>query len=374
MRRWLVRLFTISLVLTSTGCAQLSYYAQATQGHLGLVASAKPINQWLADPKISDQLKQRLTRTQQIRKFAVQELDLPDNGSYTKYAELNRPYVVWNVIATPELSMKPVQWCFPVAGCVDYRGYYRKEDAQRFAHDLRSQGYEVRVSGVPAYSTLGWFNDPVLSTFIAYPEAEVARMLFHELAHQVAYAPGDTPFNESFATTVESIGVEQWLDKHGNPDSRERYREFRQRKRDFIDLLTQHRQHLEEVFANDISDDEKRRKKALVITSLKQTYHRIKNEKWGGFSGYDQWFNEPITNAHFVLIATYEELVPAFQALHAKSGTMKKFYANVQALAKQDKARRREQLALLSATPSSVQTLAPAQKEPDAAAPTAAAQ
>lgn len=374
MSWWLVRLLTISLVLSSAGCAQLSYYAQATQGQLGLVASAKPIDQWLADPKVSDQLKQRLTLTKQIRKFAVQELDLPDNGSYTKYAELNRPYVVWNVIATPELSMKPVQWCFPVAGCVDYRGYYRKEDAQRFAHDLRSQGYEVRVSGVPAYSTLGWFTDPVLSTFIAYPEAEVARMLFHELAHQVAYAPGDTPFNESFATTVESIGVEQWLDKHGNPDSRERYREFRQRKRDFIDLLTQHRQHLEELFASDVSDDEKRRKKALVITSLKQTYHQIKEEKWGGFSGYDQWFNEPITNAHFVLVATYEELVPAFQALHAKSGSMKKFYANVQAMAKQDKARRREQLAILLATPSSVQTLAPSQKEPDAAAPTAAAQ
>jgi predicted aminopeptidase len=374
MRRWLVRLFTISLVLTSTGCAQLSYYAQATQGQLGLVASAKPIDQWLADPNVSDQLKQRLTRTQQIRKFAVQELELPDNGSYTKYADLNRPYVVWNVIATPELSMKPVQWCFPIAGCVDYRGYYRKEDAQRFANDLRSQGYEVRVSGVPAYSTLGWFDDPVLSTFIAYPEAEVARMLFHELAHQVAYAPGDTPFNESFATTVESIGVEQWLDKHGNPDSRERYREFRQRKRDFIDLLTQHRLRLEEVFASDITEDEKRNQKALVITSLKQAYHQIRDEKWGGYSGYDQWFNEPITNAHFVLVATYEELVPAFQALHAKSGSMKKFYANVQAMAKQDKARRREQLAILLATPSSVQTLAPSQKEPDAAAPTAAAQ
>ena len=374
MRRWLVSLFTISLVLTSTGCAQLSYYAQATQGQLGLVASAKPIDQWLADPNVSDQLKQRLTRTQQIRKFAVQELELPDNGSYTKYADLNRPYVVWNVIATPELSMKPVQWCFPIAGCVDYRGYYRKEDAQRFANDLRSQGYEVRVSGVPAYSTLGWFDDPVLSTFIAYPEAEVARMLFHELAHQVAYAPGDTPFNESFATTVESIGVEQWLDKHGNPDSRERYREFRQRKRDFIDLLTQHRLRLEEVFASDITEDEKRNQKALVITSLKQAYHQIRDEKWGGYSGYDQWFNEPITNAHFVLVATYEELVPAFQALHAKSGSLKKFYANVQAMAKQDKARRREQLALLFATPSSVQTLAPAEKEPDAAAPTAAAQ
>ena len=378
MKQWLARILTISIVLASTGCAQLSYYAQATQGQLGLIASAKPIDQWLADPKVSDDLKQRLVRTQKIRTFAVQELGLPDNRSYTRYAELNRPYVLWNVIATPELSMKPVQWCFPVAGCVDYRGYYRKEDAQRFAHELRGQGYEVRVSGVPAYSTLGWFNDPVLSTFIAYPEAEVARMLFHELAHQVAYAPDDTPFNESFATTVESIGVEQWLDKHGDPEGRERYREFRQRKRDFIELLTQHRQRLETIFASKLSDDEKRHQKAEVIASMQQTYRQIKETKWRGYSGYDIWFNEPITNAHFVLIATYEELVPAFQALHARSGSLKQFYAEVKSMTKQDKARRREQLASLISVSSPPQVMVPAPGAPNAvpnpAAPTAAAQ
>lgn len=378
MNRWLSKILNVSIVLCCTGCAQLSYYAQATQGQLGLVASARPIEQWLADPKVSDNLKQRLTRTQQIRKFAVQELALPDNGSYTRYADLNRPYVLWNVIATPELAMKPVQWCFPVAGCVDYRGYYRKEDAQRFANELRGQGYEVRVSGVPAYSTLGWFNDPVLSTFIAYPEAEVARMLFHELAHQVAYAPGDTPFNESFATTVEGIGVAQWLDKHGDLESRERYREFRQRKRDFIDLLTHYRQRLEAVFDSELSDDEKRRQKARVITSMHEAYRQIKEVKWRGYSGYDVWFNEPITNAHFVLVATYEELVPAFQALHAKSGSLEQFYAEVKAMAKQDKARRRELLALLMPVPSAPSTTVPEPSAPapapNIAAPTAAAQ
>jgi predicted aminopeptidase len=378
MRRLLLSILTTSLVLSSTGCAQLSYYAQATQGQLGLVASARPIGEWLADPKVSDQLKRRLSRTQEIRRFAVQALDLPDNGSYTRYAELNRPYVVWNVIATPELSMKPVQWCFPVAGCVNYRGYYRKEDAERFAHELRSQGHEVRVSGVPAYSTLGWFNDPVLSTFIAYPEAEVARMLFHELAHQVAYAPGDTTFNESFATTVESIGVEQWLDKHGTSESRGRYYEFRQRKRDFIQLLAQHRERLEQVYASDISNDEKRLQKALVLTSLKQSYHQLKSEKWNGYTGYDPWFNDPITNAHFVLVATYEELVPAFQVLYTRSGDLKKFYANVKAIAKQDKARRRERLALLMPMPPSptveASETSTSEAAPTITAPTAAAQ
>jgi predicted aminopeptidase len=286
--------------------------------------------------------------------------------------------VVWNVIATPELSMKPVQWCFSVAGCVDYRGYYRKQDAEHFAHELRSQGHEVRITGVPAYSTLGWFNDPVLSTVIAYPEAEVARMLFHELAHQVAYAQGDTPFNESFATTVESIGVEQWLDKHGNPESRARYHEFRQRKRDFIQLLAQHRERLEQVFASDISTDEKRHQKASILASLKQSYQQMKNEKWDGYSGYDPWFNDPITNAHFVLVATYEELVPAFQVLYAKSGSLKKFYADVKAMAKLEKARRREQLASLMPTPSSPTAEASEVSGPEAkptiAAPTAAAQ
>lgn len=378
MRWWLVNSLAISLVLGTTGCGQLSYYAQATRGQLGLVASAKPIDQWLADPKVSDQVKQRLSRTQEIRRFAVQALDLPDNGSYTRYAELNRPYVVWNVVATPELSMKPVQWCFPVAGCVDYRGYYRKQDAERFAHELRSQGHEVRISGVPAYSTLGWFNDPVLSTFIAYPEAEVARMLFHELAHQVAYAPGDTPFNESFATAVESIGVEQWLDKHGNRESRAGYHDFRQRKRDFIQLLAQHRERLEQVFASDISNDEKRHQKASIIASLKQSYHQMKNERWGGYSGYDPWFNDPITNAHFVLVATYEELVPAFQVLYTKSGSLKKFYADVKAMAKLDKARRREHLASLIPTPPSPTAEGSEVSRPEAvptiAAPTAAAQ
>lgn len=360
MRRWLVSLLPIGVLLISSGCTHVAYYAQATQGQLRLVASAKPIGQWLADPTVSEQLKQRLTRTQQIRQFAVHTLNLPNNGSYTRYAELDRPYVVWNVVATPELSMKPLQWCFPVAGCVDYRGYYRLEDAQRFARELRSHGYEVRVSGVPAYSTLGWFNDPVLSTFISYSEAEVARMLFHELAHQVAYAPGDTSFNESFATTVENIGVEQWLNTHGTPDSRERYREFRQRKSDFIHLLREHRQHLETIFSSNMSDDEKRSEKALVIASLNQSYRQMKDDKWGGFSGYDAWFNEPITNAHFVLVASYEELVPAFVALYNKSGSLKRFYADVQALAKQDKARRQERLALLLTMSLPGQTIEPA--------------
>ena len=349
----------IAIVIGSTACTHLAYYAQATHGQLSVMRSAKPIDTWLSDPAVSADLKYRLTRTREIRQFASRELGLPDNGSYTRYAELKRPFVVWNVVATPELSMKPVQWCFPVAGCVDYRGYYDKQNAQRFGDELRAEGYEVRVAGVPAYSTLGWFDDPVLSTFIAYPEAEVARMVFHELAHQVAYAPGDTPFTEAFATTVEGIGVQRWLDANANEETRERYQQFRERKQDFIKLLSTYRLKLEAVFADEISDSNKRKQKAALIASLQQDYQEIKQNKWHGFAGYDQWFNEPITNAHFVSVATYEELVPAFKSLFAQSGNLPKFYAEVKALAKQDKAKRRQILATLLDSGTATKTVVP---------------
>ncbi len=222
MTQLLLRLLSLTLLLSITGCASVGYYLQAMQGQVSVMQSARPISQWLADPGVDDDLKSRLKRARDIRAYAAAELGLPDNGSYKSYADLKRPYVMWNVVATPELSLKPQQWCFPVAGCVDYRGYYSKAAAQQFAEGLRRQGYDVRVSGVPAYSTLGWFNDPVLSTFIDYPEAEVARMVFHELAHQVAYAPGDSQFNESFATAVEEVGVARWLAAHGDDAMRER--------------------------------------------------------------------------------------------------------------------------------------------------------
>ena len=167
------------------GCAQLGYYAQATHGQLSLLSSAKPIDELLLEPDLDDKLRRRLTKVRQIRQFAVSELGLPDNPSYKNYADLGRSFALWNVVATPELSLRPLQWCFPIAGCVSYRGYYSKDDAQQFADRLRADGYDVQVIGVPTYSTLGWFNDPVLSTFIRYPDAELARLIFHELAHQV---------------------------------------------------------------------------------------------------------------------------------------------------------------------------------------------
>lgn len=349
---WQALTLLFLIAIGNAGCAQLLYYAQATQGQLEVMNRAKSIDIWLADSGTQSDLKQRLARAQQIRQFAVNELSLPDNRSYTRYADLKRQYVLWNVIATPELSMQPVRWCFPVAGCVDYRGYYKREEAERFADKLRIQGYDVHVAGVPAYSTLGWFNDPLLSTFINYPDAELARLLFHELAHQIAYAPNDTPFNEAFATTVERIGVQRWLNLYGDDDARAHYRDFRNRKSDFTKLLSEHRRQLESVYTSDRTDADKRVQKALVISSLQASYRKIKQEKWGSFTGYDAWFVGPITNAHLALVATYEEMVPVFETLFARSGSLPRFYAEVRSLAKQPAAERQRQLAALKAVTS----------------------
>ncbi|MFA9217739.1 MAG: aminopeptidase, partial [Sphingomonadaceae bacterium] len=211
------------VALLLAGCAQLKYYMQAAQGQYALWSDARPIDDWLGDPSTDPQLKARLEKALLIRRFAVRELGLPDNASYKNYAALSRPFVLWNVVATPELSLRPIQWCFPIAGCVSYRGYYSKDDAQAYASELRTEGNDVQVGGVPAYSTLGWFSDPLLSTFINYSDAELARMVFHELSHQVAYAGDDTMFNESFATAVERIGVQRWLVQHAGNEARAQY-------------------------------------------------------------------------------------------------------------------------------------------------------
>ncbi len=326
------------------GCAQLGYYTQAVQGHFAMLSEAKPIDHWLADPGVGDDLKTRLKRVRAIRAFAAKELGLPDNGSYTKYADLKRKYVLWNVVATPELSLKPERWCFPVAGCVDYRGYYSREAAQRFADSLSRQNLDVRVTGVPAYSTLGWFNDPVLSTFIEYPEAELARLIFHELAHQVAYAPGDSQFNESFATAVEEIGVMRWLEARGDDAMRAQYIAYQERKEAFLLLLSTYAHQLEENFNRPASDAEKRRRKAEIFADLQQRYEQIKETKWGGYTGYDRWFGERMTNAHFALISTYHDLAPAFRGMLTKEKHLPTFYQSVRKLAQMDKAARRKAL------------------------------
>lgn len=325
-------------------CSTLNYYTQAAQGQLELLSDARPIDDWIADPGTSTKLRHRLETARQIRRFAVSEMALPDNNSYKNYAALKRQYVLWNVVATPELSLHPLQWCFPVAGCVDYRGYYNKDAAYAYAKELKDEGNDVEVGGVAAYSTLGWFSDPLISTFINYPDGELARMIFHELAHQIVYVQGDSQFNESFASTVEEVGVERWLDRFGSQPMRDSYARYKSRKKDFLALLMKYRKALEQNYAVvDRSDAEKRAVKARLFGSLKDEYQVLKGN-WGGYAGYDRFFEQPLSNAHLASIATYEDFVPAFRALLQRAGSFPRFYRQVQRLAEMDKSARHREL------------------------------
>lgn len=352
MRRAAVAL-GLAVVMLLPGCTALSdgvgYYAQSIGGHLRMLQAARPLDELLSDPATDPALAARLRLAREIRAYAWQQLALPDNDSYTRYADLKRPFVVWNVFATPELSMKLEQWCFPVVGCVTYRGYYDRAAADAYAQRLRERGLETHVGGVPAYSTLGWTSDPLLNTFIRYPDGELARLIFHELAHQVVYAQNDSTFNESFATAVEEAGVERWLADRADPRAREQYAAWSARRRDFVALLSRHRALLEKAYADDADEATKRARKAEILGGLRAEYERIKAERWGGFAGYDRWFAQPLTNAHLAAVGTYTEWVPAFRALLSRQdGDLPRFYAAVRRLAKLSKVEREAALDALA--------------------------
>lgn len=341
------RFLVAGLLLAFTASyAHITYYTQAVHGQLALLVAMRPIDSYLADPQTDPTLKQKLVKVKQIRDFAVRELGLPDNGSYKQYADIGRDYVVWNVIATPELSMQPVQWCYPVAGCASYRGYYDKNAALSHARTLQSAGYDVHVAGVPAYSTLGWFSDPVLSTFIHYSEPQLARLIFHELAHQVLFAHGDSQFNESFAMAIEEVGVERWIAQHGDESMRQRHLKNETRKKDFLALLRKYQEQLQTVYASDASDDEKRARKAEIFLALRDEFQHVK-VAWNGYAGYDGWFAQKLTNAHLASIATYHAFVPGFKALLAKQTMLPAFYETVRSLAALPLELRHEQLTQL---------------------------
>lgn len=342
--RRLCRAGTAAALLLVSGCADLGYYLQSIDGQLKLNAARRPIEQVIADPATPDLLKQRLERAAAIRAFASSELHLPDNGSYRKYADLGRPFAVWNVFAAEEFSVEPHQWCFPIAGCVGYRGYFSHEAAVAYADELRAAALEVHVGGVPAYSTLGWFDDPLMNTFIHYPEYELARLIFHELAHQVAYVKGDSEFNESFAVAVEMEGVERWIAQHGDAAMRAGAARIRERRAQFIALVTATRDRLKELYSRQIAVDAMRERKAGVFADLQRDYLRLR-QAWDGFAGYDAFF-ENANNAHLASISIYNTLVPAMQRLLArKNGDLAAFYAEARRLAALEKAGRDAALA-----------------------------
>ena len=344
-----VLLLACASVCLTSGCSTVGYYAQSVGGHLALVRAAKPVPEWLNDETTPPALKERLALSQRIRDFAVTELKEPDNASYRRYADLKRGAAVWNVVAAPELSLKLATWCFPVVGCVGYRGYFDRAEADAFAAGLRAQALEVSVYGVPAYSTLGtlpgdWLADPLLNTFIDYPEGELARLIFHELAHQVAFAKGDTVFNESFATAVERIGGARWLGTHAGPKAREDYERFESRRQDFRTLTARYRDSFDALYASAASEAEKRAGKLGLMAGLRADHAQMKAERWGGYTGYDGWFARA-NNASFGVLAAYNQLVPNFERLFEREGRdFNAFYAEVKRISALPLAERRAAL------------------------------
>ena len=344
--RWLPLAVSVGLL---AGCTTVGYYNQAAKGHLALMASARPVADWVADPATPEPLRERLLRAGEIRRFAAESLGLPDNRSYTAYADLQRPAAVWNVFATPELSLQLKTWCYPVLGCAGYRGYFDRADAEAMAAELERAGYDVNVAPVPAYSTLGWFNDPLLNTFIHAPDVELARLLFHELSHQVVYARDDTVFNESFATAVEREGVRRWLAAHGDARQRQAWAAYSERREAFLALLLAQRRRLEAIFGSDMPVEEKRAAKAAVLDDLQRQYRILREQRWAGFAGYDRFFERRLTSAHLAAVGAYNDWVPAFEALLAESGgDLPAFYARVRQLGALDKPARTAELRRLA--------------------------
>ena len=361
------KLLVLPLLLCLSGCADLGYYWQSVEGHVSLMKAARTVDDWLADAQTPDKLKAKLALTQKIRAFAAEELKLPDNPSYKRYADLKRKAVVWNVVAAPALSLKLKTWCFPVAGCVGYRGYFSEAEAKLKAEELKKQDFDVSVYGVPAYSTLGWSNwaggDPLLSTFIGYPEGELARIVFHELAHQVVYVADDTSFNESFATAVERLGGARWLAKYGSDTAKAEYAVYDARRKQFKALTKTTRLQLSEIYdekkplagdkhafnaiKNIAKNEEKNEYKAeiknKIIGSFKSQYELLKTS-WNGYAGYDNWVRQA-NNAGFGALAAYDDGVPQFEALfEQQGGDWQKFYAAVQRLAAMPKEARQQAL------------------------------
>lgn len=309
----------ICIFLFLTSCESLRYYSQAASGQLSILRERQAIEKIIIDPESGDQLKSRLALVLELRSFAESELELPVQGQYSHYVDLERDFVVWNVFAAPELSLEPKVWCYPIAGCSAYRGYFSERAAREYAEKLAKRGYDTFVGGVAAYSTLGWLNDPVLNTFFNRDEAQMADLIFHELAHNLLYVPDNTLFNESFATAVAIEGVRRWMLKQNNREQYTRYLESKARQDDFVRLVLRYRERLAFVYDSSSKESEKRQGKDELFGQLRQDFQRLQ-QHWGDTHIYSAWVAAPINNAKLNSEGLYFELVPGFQNLLAGEG------------------------------------------------------
>ena len=311
------------------------------------MGDSRSLEDLLQDQTVAADLKSKLRLVREARSYASTDLGLPENDSYQSYAALNREAVVWSVVATPEFSVQPKQWCYPVVGCASYRGYFKKAEAQRYGDDLRKQGMDVTVVPNPAYSTLGWFDDPLPSTVIHWPEPYLVGLIFHELAHQQLYVSGDSAFNEAFAMTVEQVGVERWFKSRSDREGLTKWRQRKQYREEFTALLLGARERLQELYAASISESEKRSGKREEFARLKTEYLRLK-QGWDGYAGFDRWFESDLNNARLASVATYDRFVPAFLTMLRESkGDLKRFYQACKHLGELPQEQRRAKLEAL---------------------------
>ena len=346
----MLRLHIIKLIIlivsaiTVSACSSFGYYMDLMQGHSELMEQRKPVKELLAEKETKPKLRKLLETSQKIRDFASKELDLPENDSYRMYADLKRKYAVWNVVAAKEFSIKPKKWCFLFVGCLSYRGYFSKEAAIAYANKLKAEGYDVYVAGAKAYSTLGWFDDPLLNTMMYKSEANRAGIIFHELAHQVVYIDDDSAFNEAFATAVEQEGIRRWLEKDGNHNKYQKYLLDKKRDTQLNQLLRATRAELKRLYKTKVGDREKRLEKKQIFTHMQKKYQQLK-KSWGGYKAFDNWMNQDLNNSHLLLIATYHDLVPTFKVmLRNENYNLKRFYFVVKQFGKLNKEKRNTQI------------------------------
>ena len=332
-KRGLIALMLFMLLLVS-GCQSFNYYAQAIGGHLSLLMKRQDIQELVKDPKLSQKLRERLALSQQVIAFARDEMALPDNGSYRHFVKVDGPYVVWNVIAAPRYSLNAKQWCYPIAGCANYRGYYHKEAAEVYASQLHGQGLDVAVAGASAYSTLGWFSDPLLSTMLYRDEGQFVEVIIHELAHQRFYLPGNSQLNESFAEVVATEGVKRWFQVRGEQARFDGFLKDQDYERGFDRLLLKTRSRLQALYNSGVSTEVMGRRKRQIFDQLRSDYVSFKQAHHGD-DRYDQWMAQPLNNAHLALVATYHDLEPMLREMLKQSGgDMEVFYRRVETYAK----------------------------------------
>ncbi len=316
---------------------------QAASGQLDILDRSRPIPEVLADPGTPEATRATLELAQEARAFAVHELGLPDSDSFRKFADLGREYAVWNVVATPEFSLRPLRWCFPIAGCVAYRGYFHEPAAESFARRLITRGDDAVVEGVPTYSTLGHLPDPLMSTMLGWRETRLVGTMFHELAHERLYVAGDSEFNEAFATVVEDAGVRRWLVVRGEERQLASYEASLHRQVDFVALLRWTRAELTHLYSSAMPPADMRVEKNRAFGQLKFAYEQLR-QQWGGYAGYDAWFARPLNNARLASVATYYDCVPGLQRELAAAGSLAAFYARADEFAKLKPAARRAAL------------------------------